>query len=535
MPSLQYCLAWWTHSSLPEFGTLFIGREKEISDLTTWLDLHNDEVRVVSIVGPPGIGKSSLALQVGNQMRDRGAVVSYVDGSLVFLDGLPNQILRNAGISKGGNSSQRLLQWIGSEMNQPLVIIIDNCDAILTTDGARFYYFLDVIFASAATVVKVIITSRKTVKPMHHSEHFIDYPLREFNPDASCQLLHTVSKREISTATCESIIKLTGNIPLTLELVGTTLESKTTDISKVIASLEKEMSSLSFEKRVDASIRVSLKYLKYKLINLGRYLSLFPGSFSMTSACSVLSAFLNEDCAWVDTLRQRALLRYCGDNRYKFRDIVQEHFVKIKDRIQVNENKFWSEFLKHFLALLRELSLEFQDSPKTALELLEVEKQDLRYFLRNAPDCCEELPNIYLELLQSLKISIDTGFLMSFYAEGDLVDLLRNSLTCLELVVKNSELNSNPEIKTDVVHQHVYFTMLIIDLRSMEAGAVFEKAQVWLDQYIDSANSSVVETFYLKLSTHYSSLGKLQKELHCHVKILKKLSVLSNCDLSTCI
>ena len=43
----------------------FSGREKEISDIVHWLDPHNTDVRVVSIVGPPGFGKSSLAIYSG--------------------------------------------------------------------------------------------------------------------------------------------------------------------------------------------------------------------------------------------------------------------------------------------------------------------------------------------------------------------------------------------------------------------------------------------------------------------------------------
>ena len=63
----------------------------------------------------------------------------------------------------------------------------------------------------------------------------------------------------------------------------------------------------------------------------------------MTDACSVLSPFLNEVC---------------------------------------------------FSALLHQLSLEFQESPRNVL-LIEVEKQDMRNFLGNAIDCCEALPNDY--------------------------------------------------------------------------------------------------------------------------------------------
>ena len=63
----------------------------------------------------------------------------------------------------------------------PLVIILDNCDMILAADRTRFYHFLDEMFSSSTTTMKVIVTSRKTVKPIHHSEHFIDYPIYRGN------------------------------------------------------------------------------------------------------------------------------------------------------------------------------------------------------------------------------------------------------------------------------------------------------------------------------------------------------------------
>ena len=529
---------------------MLIGRENEIQGLMKRLALHSDEMRIVGIAGPSGIGKSSLAIQVGHKMMERGAIVSYVDLSLVLLDGLPNQLLQNVGIySKRGNSSRRLLQWLSQEMEQPLVIILDNCDAILASDRTRFYNFLDVIFQSAAATLKVVLTSRKTIQLTHHSEHFINYPIKGLNPDASCQVLSTVSKREMNITICGSITRLTGNAPLALELVGAILESQSADVSKVIASLEKEMGSESsslVEKQVNMSISVSLKNLKSRVIHLGQYLSLFPGSFSVADACSVLSEFVAEDCSsWIDTLHQRALLHYTGDDRYKLRAIVKEYFSKIKNgkikngKIKngkdVDENLFWRGFLKHFSALFYEQFLRYRKNSKIDVELLEVEKQDIRCFLRHALDCCEEFHNLYMRILWTLKLSIDTEYLMIFYAKEELVDLLQSSLMCLQLIVDNtitSKQDSNLEIGINAaVDVYVHFTLKIVDLRSVEAELVLERARVWLDQHFSSAKFSIIETFYLKLCGHYNSLGKLQKELSCHISMLKGVS---NCIPSNC-
>lgn len=517
---------------------MLIGRENEIHDLMAKLDLHSDEVRIVGIVGPSGIGKSSLAIKVGNKMMERGAVVSYVDLGVVLLDGLPNQLLQNIGIFKRGNSSQRLLQWLSQEMEQPLVIILDNCDAILATDRTRFYHFLDVIFSSAAATLKVIVTSRK-IQLAHYSEHFIVYPLEGINPDASCQVLSSVSKREMNITICGSITRLIGNVPLALKLVGAILELQTADISKIIAGLKKEMGSdpsSLVEKQVNVSISVSLKNLKKRLIHLGQYLSLFPGSFSVADACAVLSEFVAEDCpSWIGTLHQRALLRYARDDRYVVRDIVQEYIGKVKNGKEIDENVFWRGFLRHYSALLREQCLRHRENPKNAVELLEVEKQDIRYFLRHAIDCCEEFPNLYIRVLRTLKLSMDTDYLVIFYAKNELIDLLQSSLRCLQLIVDNtitSKQSSYLEIGTDAaVNMYIHFTLKIVDLRPVEAELVFEQARVWLDQHFGSVKFSIVETFYLKLCAHYHSMGSLHKELSCHMSILKGVSY---CNPSNC-
>ena len=74
---LHHQRSWVAHSSsLPNYVSHFSGREKQINDIIHWLDPHNTDVRVVSIVGPPGFGKSSLAIQVGHEMIDQGVVYS---------------------------------------------------------------------------------------------------------------------------------------------------------------------------------------------------------------------------------------------------------------------------------------------------------------------------------------------------------------------------------------------------------------------------------------------------------------------------
>ena len=126
--------------------------------------MQSDEVRIVNLVGSTGIGKSCLAVQVGHQLIDSGATVSYLDASLLSLDSLPDVIIQTTGSVHGSrNSTERLLHWLRREMKYPIVVILDNFDRMLATDRKRVLKYIDMLFENTAATVKVLITSRKKI------------------------------------------------------------------------------------------------------------------------------------------------------------------------------------------------------------------------------------------------------------------------------------------------------------------------------------------------------------------------------------
>ncbi|MBK8138952.1 MAG: XRE family transcriptional regulator [Chloroflexi bacterium] len=69
------------HSTLPAQLTALIGRSKELADAAA--HLRQDEVRLLTLVGPPGIGKTRLAVELG------GAVLLDYPGGVHFVDLAP--------------------------------------------------------------------------------------------------------------------------------------------------------------------------------------------------------------------------------------------------------------------------------------------------------------------------------------------------------------------------------------------------------------------------------------------------------------
>jgi predicted ATPase/class 3 adenylate cyclase len=116
--------------NLPMQPTPFVGREQEVTSLCKLL--HRPEVRLVTLTGPPGIGKTRLALQVAAELSD------------VFADGLfliplapvndPEQvvptIIQTLGISE--LSTRSFLTLLKSALkDKQMLLLLDNFEQVI--------------------------------------------------------------------------------------------------------------------------------------------------------------------------------------------------------------------------------------------------------------------------------------------------------------------------------------------------------------------------------------------------------------------
>jgi predicted ATPase/class 3 adenylate cyclase len=115
-------------NNLPDQMTPFIGRRAEIADAIRLLD----RVRLLTLTGPGGTGKTRLALQIAAEVSHR-----YSDGAFFAglspvsdVDVVPSVILGSLGLSASGDESprERLLAELGDKR---LLLVLDNFEHIL--------------------------------------------------------------------------------------------------------------------------------------------------------------------------------------------------------------------------------------------------------------------------------------------------------------------------------------------------------------------------------------------------------------------
>jgi predicted ATPase len=119
---------------LPVSVTSLVGRERDIDEVASLVSRL--EVRLVTLTGPGGIGKTRLAVAVGERLRDRfEAGTAFVPLDAITRSELvPAAIVRAVGAELAGVDSplQALAEILGDD---PWLLILDNLEQVVNAAG----------------------------------------------------------------------------------------------------------------------------------------------------------------------------------------------------------------------------------------------------------------------------------------------------------------------------------------------------------------------------------------------------------------
>jgi predicted ATPase len=151
-------------SNLPVQRTAFIGREREAAALAQLL--KREDVQLVTLTGPGGIGKTRLAMQVARELTEQFPCgVCFVPLSPVGEPGLIISAIAQAvgvGDSSLQSEQERLKEHLGA-LNQPMLLLLDNFEHLVSAAPV----IADLL--SLAPQLKVLVTSQA---PLHvYGEH----------------------------------------------------------------------------------------------------------------------------------------------------------------------------------------------------------------------------------------------------------------------------------------------------------------------------------------------------------------------------
>ena len=294
-------------SSPPAPAASLIGRAAEVEDV---LDLLG-RARLVTLTGPPGVGKTRLALAV---CADRD--VSWVDLAPIRDPRHVQAELARASRPDGDGSTDRL-------------VVLDNCEHLLDSDLADQLAEL----LRSTVRLQVLATSRERLRLAAEREYAVpplpmpsdddaDDPARlRGNPAVALLLDRAPPAVQLTPNTARALAEICiglDGLPLAIELAAARLRVFTP--SELAFRLDQRMSVLTSGPRdapdrhrdLRAAIAWSHDLLSERDRTAFRRLSVFPGEWNLESAAAVCAEPDLLDV--VESLLDKSLVRRAGED-----------------------------------------------------------------------------------------------------------------------------------------------------------------------------------------------------------------------------
>jgi predicted ATPase/DNA-binding SARP family transcriptional activator len=337
-------------SEAPGFAspaTRLIGRRRELECLRTLLS--DPEVRLITLTGVGGIGKTRLALAVLEQ-----AVEAFPDGaSVVLLGGVRDPELVASSIAQRLGVEEDVGSLEASLASRRMLLLLDNFEQVLAAAP------LIPSLLEAAPGLKLLVTSRAPLRIGSEREFSVpplslpspDSPEPALESDAVALFVDRARRADPEfdpkSKDLETIVEICHRLdalPLALELAAARLRILSTSQlrDRLTRALPLLTGGLRDAPERHQTLRATLDW-SYQLLEPSAqqafcHLSVFVGGFSLEAALAVCTERAQPEVGLLDdlaTLRDHNLLaraeRPGGEPRFTMLEVVREYAAELLD------------------------------------------------------------------------------------------------------------------------------------------------------------------------------------------------------------
>lgn len=318
--------------NLPADTLPFIGREREINELVQ--QLTDEKFRLVTILGPGGMGKTRLSIEVGRRL------LGY------FMDGV--YFIPLAAVTSAEHITTTLAEIINFKFHsdvqpkqqlldhlqkQHMLLIIDNFEHLLESAGM----LIEIL--KSAPDVKVLVTSREKLGlggevvyvigglsiPFHLSTEIADHDAIKLFIEAASRTTFPVSENDMDVIA--RICQMLGGMPLAILLAAAWLD--TLSLAEIEAEIKNGLDILEATLRdapqrhqsIEAVFDYSWKRLTAHEQMVFMRLSVFREGFTRAAAQAVTGATVRDLQRFVHT----SFIQHLPSGRYTIHELMRQY------------------------------------------------------------------------------------------------------------------------------------------------------------------------------------------------------------------
>jgi transcriptional regulator with XRE-family HTH domain len=306
----------------------FVGRDAEFRTISQHLAgaSHDGVPRTVIVAGPPGVGKTALAIEATQRLREPGSLPLFLDllgpnpalarPPLSVVQALLREVLDPQDGDPPSTQDACVAKWQEMCDRRGRVIVLDN--------AAEETQIRPVL---AGGSVRVVITSRRSLAGLEDVERIHLDPLP--SPD-SIRLLHDIvppgqrTDRDIT-----ELARLCSDLPLALRIAGNRIASQplrtAADFVQRLRSDDQRLRALvAGDLSAEATFRLSYDDLDPFTAHLFRNLCLSYGlMFDVPLVAVLMDAEPLDVEESLDELAELGLVEFIGQRRYRLHDLLR--------------------------------------------------------------------------------------------------------------------------------------------------------------------------------------------------------------------
>lgn len=326
--------------NIPAMTTPLVGRTAELAQILHLLS--QPSCRLVTLVGPGGMGKTRLALAVASQVVSEQALTAvFVSlASVTSPEGLLWAIANALRLSFT-RATAPIVQLVEHLYGQPILLVLDNLEHLLVPTLAEPIVDIILTLISDVPVVKLLTTSRERldvqaewVFELHGLALPADQPSADLSANSSVALfLQRARQVNVKLGFAQKdllaiarICQLVEGSPLGIELAAAW--TPLLNCAEIVQEIERSIQFLETSARgvparhrsLNAVFEHSWQLLSAQEQQVLRQLSLFCGGFTREAAQAVAGATL----PMLSTLINKSLVRRDADGRYALHELIRQ-------------------------------------------------------------------------------------------------------------------------------------------------------------------------------------------------------------------